>query len=330
MKVGGSSVVRSHIIGSGAYLPDTIVTNAELAERVDTSDEWIRTRTGITQRHIAGKDEKTSDLATKAALAALANAGATPKDIDMVVVATTTPDLTFPSVGTIVQQKLGMEHGFAFDVQAVCSGFIYAMSVADNFIKAGQVRSALVIGAETMSRLLDWEDRTTCVLFGDGAGAVVLTAGEGCGTSSDRGVLNTVLFSDGRLRDLLYVDSGPSTDRSVGFIRMQGKEVFKHAVTNIAASVEASAGAAGIQIDDIDWLVPHQANQRILDGTAKKLKVDPAKVVSTVALHGNTSAASVPLALSTAVADGRIKRGDLVLMEALGAGMTWGACLARW
>jgi 3-oxoacyl-[acyl-carrier-protein] synthase-3 len=297
---------------------------------MDTSDEWIRSRTGIAQRHIADKGEKTSDLATKAALAALENAGATAQDIDMVVVATTTPDLTFPSVGTIVQQKLGMTRGFAFDVQAVCSGFIYAMSVADNFIKAGQVRSALVIGAETMSRILDWNDRATCVLFGDGAGAVVLTAGEGTGTADDRGVLNTVLFSDGRLHDLLYVDSGPSTDRSVGFVRMQGKEVFKHAVTNIAASVEASAAAVGIAVNDIDWLVPHQANQRILDGTAKKLKVDPAKVVSTVALHGNTSAASVPLALSTAAADGRIQRGNLVLMEALGAGMTWGACLVRW
>ncbi|GAA0570760.1 beta-ketoacyl-ACP synthase III [Rhizomicrobium electricum] len=330
MKRDGSTVVRSHIIGCGAYLPNTIVTNADLVTRVDTSDEWIRTRTGITQRHIAAKGEKTSDLATAAAKAALANAGATPQDIDMIVVATTTPDLTFPSVATIVQRKLGMTRGFAFDVQAVCSGFIYAIATADNFIKAGQVRSALVIGADTMSCILDWEDRATCVLFGDGAGAVVLNAGEGAGTSEDRGVLNTVLFSDGRLHDLLYVDSGPSTDHSVGYIRMQGKEVFKHAVTNIAASVEASAAAAGVPVDAIDWLVPHQANQRILDGTAKKLKVDPAKVVSTVALHGNTSAASVPLALATAVADGRIQPGHLVLMEALGAGMTWGASLVRW
>jgi 3-oxoacyl-[acyl-carrier-protein] synthase III len=297
---------------------------------MDTSDEWIRTRTGICQRHIAGEDERTSDLATAAAKVALENAGATAQDIDVVIVATTSPDLTFPSVATIVQRKLGMTRGFAFDVQAVCSGFIYAMAIADNFIKAGQVRSALVIGADTMSRLVDWNDRTTCVLFGDGAGAVVLNAGEGAGTSEDRGILNTVLFSDGRLHDLLYVDSGPSTDRSVGYIRMQGKEVFKHAVTNIAASVEASAAAAGIAVADIDWLVPHQANQRILDGTAKKLKVSETKVVSTVALHGNTSAASVPLALSTAVADGRIQKGQLVLMEALGAGMTWGACLVRW
>ncbi len=325
-----SPVLRSQVIGCGSYLPENIVTNAELAAKVDTSDEWIRTRTGIRQRHIAAPGEKTSDLAVKAAQAALVHAGATADDIDMVVVATTTPDLTFPSVATIVQRKLGMTRGFAFDVQAVCAGFIYAMSVADNFIKAGQAKSVLVIGADTMSRILDWNDRTTCVLFGDGAGAVVLNAGEGSGTAEDRGVLNTVLFSDGRLHDLLYVDSGPSTNQSVGFIRMQGKEVFKHAVTNIAASVEASAAAAGVPVEAIDWFVPHQANQRILDGTAKKLRVDASKVVSTVALHGNTSAASVPLALSTAVADGRIQRGQLVLMEALGAGMTWGACLVRW
>jgi len=323
-------VIRSQIVGCGAYLPKKILTNAELAATVDTNDEWISSRTGIRQRHIAAKGEKTSDLAVKAALAALGDAGVTAADIDMVIVATTTPDLTFPSVGTIVQKKLGMVRGFAFDVQAVCSGFIYAMSVADSFIRSGQARSALVIGAETMSRILDWNDRTTCVLFGDGAGAVVLNAGEGGGTSADRGVLNTVLFSDGRLHDLLFVDSGPSTDRSVGFIRMQGKEVFKHAVTNIAAAVEASAAAAGLPVGEIDWFVPHQANQRILEGTAKRLKVDESRMVSTVALHGNTSAASVPLALATAVADGRIKRGQTVLMEALGAGMTWGACLVRW
>ena len=323
-------VIRSHVIGSGSYLPDNIVTNADLATRVDTSDEWIRTRTGIRQRHIALPDQKPSDLAVAAARAALANAGATADDIDMVVVATTTPDLTFPSVATLVQAKLGMTRGFAFDVQAVCSGFIYALAIADNFIKTGQARSALVIGAETMSRILDWNDRSTCVLFGDGAGAVVVVAGEGGGTAEDRGVLNTVLFSDGRLRDLLYTDSGPSTNQSSGYVRMQGKEVFKHAVTNIAAAVEASADAAGVPVADIDWFVPHQANQRILDGTAKKLKVDASRVVSTVALHGNTSAASVPLALATAVADGRIKRGQLVLLEALGAGMTWGAALLRW
>jgi 3-oxoacyl-[acyl-carrier-protein] synthase-3 len=323
-------VIRSHVIGCGSYLPQTILTNAELAKRVDTTDEWIRTRTGIRQRHIAAKDEKTSDLAVKAALAALADASATADDIDLVVVATTTPDETFPSVGTMVQSRIGMTRGFAFDVQAVCSGFIYALAVADNFIKAGQVRTALVIGAETMSRLMDWTDRGTCVLFGDGAGAVVLNAGEGNGTAEDRGVLNTRLFSDGRLHDLLFTDGGPSTTQTTGFLRMQGKETFKHAVTNIAAAIEASADAAGVPVSDIDWFVPHQANQRILDGTAHKLHADPARIVSTVALHGNTSAASVPLALATAVGDGRIKRGQLVLLEAMGGGLTWGAGLIRW
>jgi 3-oxoacyl-[acyl-carrier-protein] synthase-3 len=323
-------VIRSHVVGCGSYLPQTILTNAELAKRVDTSDEWIRTRTGIRQRHIAAPGEKTSDLALKAAQAALADASVTAADIDVVVVATTTPDETFPSVGTIVQSKIGMTRGFAFDVQAVCSGFIYALAVADSFIKTGQARTALVIGAETMSRLMDWNDRGTCVLFGDGAGAVVLNAGEGNGTAADRGVLNTRLFSDGRLHDLLYTDGGPSTTQTTGFLRMAGKEVFKHAVTNIAAAIEASAEAAGVPVSDIDWFVPHQANQRILDGTAKKLGADPAKVISTVALHGNTSAASVPLALATAVADGRIKRGQLVLLEAMGGGLTWGAGLIRW
>lgn len=327
---GGHSVIRSHLVGCGSYLPANIVTNADFAAKMDTTDEWIRTRTGIRQRHFAAEGEKTSDLAVKAAEAALANAGCTAGDIDMVVVATTTPDETFPSVGTIVQSRLGMTRGFAFDVQAVCSGFIYALSVADNFIKTGQVRTALVIGAETMSRLMDWNDRTTCVLFGDGAGAVVLTAGEGAGTAADRGVLNTRLFSDGRLHDLLYVDGGPSTTGTTGHLRMAGKEVFKHAVTNIAAAIEASAEAANIPVTEIDWFVPHQANQRILDGTAKKLGVDGSKIISTVAWHGNTSAASVPLALSTAVADGRVKPGQLVLLEALGGGMTWGASLIRW
>lgn len=324
------AVIRSHVIGCGSYLPKNIVTNADLAMRVDTSDEWIRTRTGIRQRHIAGEGEKTSDLALAAAEAALANAGCTAADIDMVVVATTTPDETFPSVGTIVQSRLGMTRGFAFDVQAVCSGFIFALATADNFIKSGQARTALVIGAETMSRLMDWSDRSTCVLFGDGAGAVVLNAGEGNGTAADRGILNTRLFSDGRLHDLLYVDGGPSSTGTTGHLRMQGKEVFKHAVNNITAAIEASAEAAGVSVDAVDWFVPHQANQRILDGTAKKLNADPSKIISTVAWHGNTSAASVPLALSTAVADGRIKSGQLVLLEALGGGMTWGASLIRW
>jgi 3-oxoacyl-[acyl-carrier-protein] synthase III len=323
-------VIRSHIIGCGAYLPKTIVTNAELARRVDTSDEWIRTRTGIRQRHIAAPGEKTSDLAIEAANAALADAGATAQDIDLVICATTTPDETFPSVGTVIQAKIGMTRGAAFDVQAVCSGFIYALAIADSFIKAGQARTALVVGAETMSRLMDWNDRTTCVLFGDGAGAVILNAGEGKGTADDRGVLNTRIFSDGRLHDLLYVDGGPSTTQTTGFLRMQGKEVFKHAVTDISAAIEASAEAAGVPASEIDWFVPHQANQRILDGVAKKLRVDPAKVISTVATHGNTSAASVPLTLATAVADGRIRRGQLVLLEAMGGGLTWGASLIRW
>ena len=323
-------MIRSHVIGCGAYLPRTIVTNADLAARMDTSDEWIRTRTGIRQRHIAADGEKTSDLAVEAARAAMNAAGAAGSDIDLVICATTTPDETFPSVGTMIQSRIGMTHGAAFDVQAVCSGFIYGLAVADNFIRCGQARTALVVGAETMSRILDWNDRGTCVLFGDGAGAVVLGAGEGTGTASDRGVLNTRLFSDGRLHDLLYVDGGPSTTKTTGFLRMQGKEVFRHAVTNIAAAIQASADAAGVSVSEIDWFVPHQANQRILDGTANRLHIDPAKVVSTVAFHGNTSAASVPLALATAVADGRIKRGDLVLLEAMGGGLTWGAGLIRW
>ena len=250
--------------------------------------------------------------------------------LDLIVVATTTPDETFPAVATAIQARLGMTRGAAFDVQAVCSGFIFALSVADNFIRAGQAKTVLVIGAETMSRLMDWSDRTTCVLFGDGAGAVVLRAGEGKGGNADRGVLNTKLFSDGRLHDLLYVDGGPSTTGTTGYLRMQGREVFKHAVTNIAAAIQASADEAGIAISEIDWFVPHQANQRILDGTARKLGIDPAKVVSTVADHGNTSAASVPLALATAVADGRIKPGQLVLLEAMGGGLTWGSALIRW
>jgi len=323
-------VIRSHVIGCGAYLPKTILTNHDLAKRVDTSDEWIRTRTGIRERRVAAPGEKTSDLAFEAAQAALANAGATPSDLDLIVCATTTPDETFPSVATKLQGRLGMTRGAAFDVQAVCTGFLYALAIADNFIRSGQARSVLVVGAECMTRLLDWNDRTTCVLFGDGAGAVVLTAGEGAGDNSDRGVLNTKLYSDGRLHDLLYVDGGPSTTQTTGHLRMHGKEVFRHAVNDIAAAIMASLEEAGLAIGEIDWFVPHQANQRILDGTAKKLGIGPEKMVSTVALHGNTSAASVPLALATAVGDGRIKRGDLVLLEAMGGGLTWGAALLRW
>jgi 3-oxoacyl-[acyl-carrier-protein] synthase-3 len=323
-------MIRSRVIGSGACLPANIVTNDDLAKRMETSDEWIRERTGIRQRHIALDGEKTSDLALGAAREALIDAGIDAGELDMIIVATTTPDESFPATATVVQSRLGMTRGAAFDVQAVCSGFIYGLSVADSLIRTGAARTILLIGAETMSRLLDWDDRATCVLFGDGAGAVVLQAHDGVGDNSDQGVLNTRLFSDGRLHDMLYADGGVSSTQTAGKLRMQGKEVFKHAVTNIAAAIVASADAAGLAIGDIDWFVPHQANQRILDGTARKLGIDPAKVISTVALHGNTSAASVPLALVTAVRDGRIKRGDLVLLEAMGGGFTWGAGLIRW
>jgi 3-oxoacyl-[acyl-carrier-protein] synthase-3 len=323
-------VIRSRVIGSGAYLPANIVTNDDLAKRMDTSDEWIRERTGIRQRHIAVDGENTSDLALGAARAALIDAGIDAGELDMIICATTTPDESFPATATIVQSRLGMTRGAAFDVQAVCSGFIYGMAVADSLIRTGAARTILLIGAETMSRLLDWDDRTTCVLFGDGAGAVVLQAHEGVGDNSDQGVLNSKLFSDGRLHDMLYADGGVSSTQGAGKLRMQGREVFKHAVTNIAAAIVASADAAGIPLDEIDWFVPHQANQRILDGTARKLGIDPARVISTVALHGNTSAASVPLALVAAVKDGRIERGDLVLLEAMGGGFTWGAALLRW
>ena len=323
-------MIRSEIIGSGVCLPDNVVTNDDISKRVETSDEWIRERTGIRERRIVRDGETTSMLAVGAARAALKDAAIDAGEIDLIVVATTTPDETFPATATTLQARLGMSRGAAFDVQAVCSGFIYALAVADNFIRAGQARTVLLIGAETMSRLLDWTDRTTCVLFGDGAGAFVMQAREGEGTNADRGVLNTKLFSDGRLHDLLYVDGGPSSTQTTGHLRMQGKEVFKHAVTNISAAIEASAAAAGLTVPDIDWFVPHQANQRILDGTARKLGIPPEKVISTVAIHGNTSSASVPLALQTAVDDGRIKRGDLVLLEAMGGGFTWGAGLVRW
>jgi len=324
------TVTRSVILGCGSYLPSRVLTNGDLAKMVDTSDEWIFERTGIKRRHIASEGEMTSDLALEAAKRALKHADTAVADLDLIIVATTTPDETFPSTATKIQARLGMTRGAAFDVQAVCSGFIYGLSVGDNFIRAGQAKTVLVIGAETMSRILDWNDRGTCVLFGDGAGAVVLSAAEGEGANKDRGILNTRIFSDGRLHDLLYTDGGVSSTRTAGHLRMQGKEVFKHAVTNIANAIQQSTDAAGLSPHDIDWFVPHQANQRILDGTARKVGISPDRVISTIAEHGNTSAASVPLALCTAVQDGRIKRGDLVLMEAMGGGFTWGAALVRW
>ena len=324
------SIIRSQITGCGACLPEKILTNAELTRMVDTSDAWIVERTGIRERRIAGEGERTSDLALKAARAALADAKVGVDALDLIVVATTTPDETFPAVATRVQAGLGMTRGAAFDVQAVCSGFVFGLAVADNFIKARQAKTVLLIGAETMSRLMDWTDRTTCILFGDGAGAVVLQAGEGKGEASDRGVLSTELYSDGRLHDLLYVDGGPSSTQTTGHLRMQGPDVFKHAVVNTTAAIEAAAKAAGITIEDIDWIVPHQANQRILDATARRLGIAPSRVISTVAHHGNTSAASVPLALAQGISDGRIKRGQLVLFEAMGGGFTWGSALVRW
>ncbi|MBL8552405.1 MAG: ketoacyl-ACP synthase III [Hyphomonadaceae bacterium] len=320
--------LRSVVRGVGARLPDTIVTNDDLAARVDTSDAWIRERTGIRERRIAAVGEKTSDLAEGAARAALADARLDPADIDLIVLATATPDLTFPATATRVQSALGMTRGAAFDVQAVCAGFVFALSTADNFLARGQARRALVIGAETFSRILDWEDRATCVLFGDGAGAVVLEA-QPEAEADGRGVISTFIRTDGRLHDLLYVDGGPSATGTVGNLRMQGNAVFRRAVEHISEAMVEACARAGTDLKDVDWFVPHQANQRILDGVCRKLDLDPAKTISTIARHGNTSAASVPLALESAVRDGRIKRGDLVLMEALGGGMAWGAALIR-
>ncbi|MHB1206912.1 MAG: beta-ketoacyl-ACP synthase III [Rhodospirillaceae bacterium] len=320
---------RSVIEGVGSYLPAKIVTNAELALTVDTSDEWIVERSGIRQRHIAAEGEKTSDLAIAAARKALESSGRSGQDIDLFIVATASPDQTFPATAARVQAALGRPGVPSFDVQAVCSGFIYGLAIADNFIKAGQANNVLLVGAETFSRILDWQDRTTCVLFGDGAGAVVLTAQDGQGTSADRGVLSTHLHSDGRHHDMLYVDGGPSTTGTAGCIRMKGKEVFRHAVVNLAATVEEALAANGLSVSAIDWLVPHQANRRILDSTAHKLGLDPAKVIVTVDRHANTSAASIPLALDAGVTDGRIKRGDLLLLEAMGGGFTWGSALVR-
>ena len=314
--------------GVGSYLPKNVVTNEELAKTVDTDDAWITQRTGIKQRHIAAEGELTSDLAVAAAQNALASAGLEAGDIDMIIIATTTPDDTFPSAASVVQRKLGAMSAFAFDVQAVCAGFVYALSVAHAMIKAGQGKRALVIGAETFSRLLDWSDRSTCVLFGDGAGAVVLEADETA--PSDYGVLANVLHTDGRYRDILYVDGGPSQSGTVGHVRMEGKEVFRHAVEKLSSAMEETLQIAGIDASEVDWLVPHQANIRIIDGMQKKLGLPTERVVRTVANHANTSAASIPLALTEAVNDGRIQSGDLLALEAIGGGLSWGAALVRY
>ncbi len=324
------ALLRSQVIGCGAYLPSRVLTNNELAQRIDTTDEWITTRTGIKQRHIAAEGELTSDLALNAARRALELAGIEAQEVDAIVLATTTPDQTFPATATRVQSRLGINGGFAFDVQAVCSGFVYALAVADNFLKLGQARTALVIGAETFSRILDWSDRGTCVLFGDGAGAVVLRAQPASGNGSDRGVLSTHLHSDGRLHDSLYVDGGPSSTRTVGVVQMNGPEVFKHAVAKLAGVVEEALAANGLTGADIDWLVPHQANKRIIDGMARKLGLGANRVVVTVDHHANTSAASIPLALAEASGDGRLQAGQLVLIEAIGGGLAWGAGVIRW
>ena len=321
--------LRSVILGTGHYLPKKRMTNADLMSLVDTNDEWIVERAGIRARHIASEGETTSMLAIEAAKAAIADAKIDATSIDLIVLATATPDYTFPSTATQVQAALGITGGAAFDVQAVCSGFVYALTTADNFLKTGSAKRALVIGAETFSRILDWTDRTTCVLFGDGAGAVILEAQEGAGTNADRGILCTHLRSDGRHLDKLYVDGGPSTTMTTGHLRMEGKEVFRHAVVNLADAVHEALAANKLSIGDVDWLVPHQANKRILDGTAQKLGLDPAKVIVTVDCHANTSAASIPLALDAGVRDGRIKTGHLVLMEAMGGGFTWGSALVR-
>ena len=324
------TVIRSVVRGIGSALPKKAVKNSELSGVVETSDEWIQQRTGIKQRYIADKDETSASLGAAAAQAALDNAGLTVADIDLIIVATATPDNTFPATAVNIQNRLGMTHGFAFDIAAVCTGFVYAMTTADVYIRSGMVHRVIVIGTETFSRLMDWNDRTTCVLFGDGAGAVILEAAEGKGLTLDRGVLAAKLRSDGSHKDKLYVDGGPSTTQTTGHLRMEGREVFKHAVGMITDVIEDSFTEAGITADAIDWFVPHQANKRIIDASAKKLNISEDKVVITVQDHGNTSAASVPLALATAVADGRIKKGNLILLEAMGGGFTWGAMLLRW
>ncbi len=325
---------KSEIIGCGSYLPKRLVTNSELTNKIDTTDEWIETRTGIRQRYLAADGELTSDIATKAAEKALEHAKVNATDVDMVILATTTPDNTFPATATTVQHRLGMTTGAAFDIQAVCSGFVFGMSVADNFIKSGQCRNILLIGAETFSRILDWNDRATCVLFGDGAGAILLQVQEEgidrTGGKNSSGILSTHLHSDGSTNDLLFVDGGPSSTQTVGHVRMNGREVFRHAVNNFSSVVEEALEANELTAKDIDWVVPHQANKRILDGTRRKLGLPPEKIVITVDQHANTSAASIPLALDVAIHDGRIKKGDLILMLAMGGGLTWGASIVRW
>lgn len=321
---------RSVMLSCGSYLPERIMTNAELAQMVDTSDEWIVERTGIRQRHIVAEGELTSDMAVAAAKVALERAQLEPNDIDLIVLATSTPDNTFPATATAIQNALGIRHGAAFDLQAVCSGFVFALATADNFLRAGQFKRALVIGAEAFSRILDWEDRTTCVLFGDGAGAVVLEAQKMDPMDITRGILASRLRSDGRYYDKLYVDGGPSSTQSVGHLRMHGREVFRHAVGNISSVIEETLEQAGYKISDVDWFIPHQANKRILDGTARKVGLNAERIIITVDQHGNTSAASVPLAMDVAYKDGRLKKGDMILLEAMGGGFTWGAVLAIW
>ncbi|GAB4238805.1 MAG: ketoacyl-ACP synthase III [Methyloligellaceae bacterium] len=322
--------IRSVILGCGAYLPEKVLSNEDLSKIVETSDEWIVERTGISERHIAAEGEYTSDIGLAAARHALERAGVEAGDIDLVILATSTPDNTFPATAVTIQAELGITRGAAFDVQAVCSGFVYALATADSFLKSGQYKRALVIGAETFSRILDWQDRSTCVLFGDGGGAVVLEAQPLNGSATQRGILASELRSDGRFKDKLYVDGGPSTTGTVGHLRMEGREVFRHAVAKISSAIEDTLKQTGFTADDIDWFVPHQANKRILDSTARKIGLPPEKIVMTVANHANTSAASIPLALNTAFEDGRLQQGQLVLMEAMGGGFTWGAVLARW
>ena len=321
---------RSRIIGWGSYLPQQILTNVELARRIETSDDWITSRTGIRQRHIAAEGEMTSDLAVAASRAAIEVAGVEADEVDLIILATATPDNTFPSSATAVQAKLGIVRGAAFDVQAVCSGFVFALAVGDNFIKAGQARTVLVIGAEVFSRILDWQDRGTCILFGDGAGAVVMRATETDGGNSGRHVLSTHIHSDGRHRDLLYVDGGPSSTQTVGHLRMSGRDVFKHAVKLLAGAVDEALEANGMNPEDVDWLVPHQANKRIMDATQRKLGMPAEKMVVTIDRHANTSAASIPLALAEAASDGRIQPGHIVLIEGMGGGFTWASAMIRW